>query len=448
MPTRLQGVLLLGIGLLAACDAPSVEEEGTIAAAATADPELCAEHGVLESVCPKCNPRLVAVFQAKGDWCEEHAFPESFCPICAPEERGRPPVQPTGTDGAPPDGTLVRFRGPEVEEQAGLETVEAEAHDWVEGIEAVARIRWDTTRSAVVSARYAGVVARVGAEEGELVTAGQILAELRSADVAEHRSGLFAAREVRDVKADAVERLARLLEAGVGSERSLLDAQQELAEAEREVTALKARLGLAGAGEGDRLVLTSPVDGLVVARHVGLGATLAAEQTLFELVDPSRVWAEIDVPERQLPQVLLGQEVRVRVDAFPELEFTGSVDMLSPAVDPATRTAWARVGLDNPDGLLRENLYGQATVLAETALRAVVVPSAAVQRVGEVNLVFVRQEQGVYVARRVRVLAREGGRVRIAGGVHVGDLVVTTGSFLLKTETLKDSIGAGCCDVE
>ncbi len=450
MPTRLRRLGLLGFGVLVACssEAPSIVEEAAPVPASVADPELCEEHGVLESVCPKCNPQLAAVFQSKGDWCEEHEFPESFCPICSPELGGRPPLQPTGTDGAPPEGTLVRFRSPEVEGQAGLEVVEAEAHDWVEGIEVVARIRWDTTRAAVVSARFPGVVTRVRAEEGELVEAGQILAELRSAEVAGHRSRLVAALEVRDVKKAAVDRKARLLDEGVGSERSLLEAKEELAEAESAATALQALVDLAGGGEGDRVVLRSPLSGLVVARHVGAGATLDAEQTLFDLVDPSRVWAELDVPEQQLPNVTRGQETRVRIDAFPGLEFLGSIDALAPAVDPATRTAWARVGLDNPEGLLRENLYGAATVLGATALRAVVVPAAAVQRVGEVHLVFVRQQQGVYVAKRVRVLAREGDRVRIAGGVHAGDPVVTTGSFLLKTETLKDSIGAGCCDVE
>ncbi len=75
-------------------------------------------------------------------------------------------------------------------------------------------------------------------------------------------------------------------------------------------------------------------------------------------------------------------------------------------------------------------------------------PAGAVQRAGDAWLVFVREEVDTYVARRVRVLARQGERVRVSGGVAAGDQVVTTGSFLLKTETLKDSIGAGCCDVE
>jgi cobalt-zinc-cadmium efflux system membrane fusion protein len=117
-------------------------------------------------------------------------------------------------------------------------------------------------------------------------------------------------------------------------------------------------------------------------------------------------------------------------------------------VDPQTRTAQARVPLDNADGRLRANLYGTAVIEGLTSQAAVVVPAAAVQQAGSAHLVFVQQQVDTYTARRVRVLARQGDRVRVAGGVQAGDSVVTTGSFLLKTETLKDSIGAGCCDVE
>ena len=117
-------------------------------------------------------------------------------------------------------------------------------------------------------------------------------------------------------------------------------------------------------------------------------------------------------------------------------------------VIPQTRTVLARVELDNTEGLLRANLYGTATILGASSSAAVVVPDAAVQRAGAANLVFVQQQVDTFVARRVRVLARQGEMVRIVGGISAGDRVVTTGSFLLKTETLKDSIGAGCCDVE
>ena len=462
MPRHLRGpaVLagLLGLGGLAACpgasepagSAPEARQTPAqaVGSAASADAELCEEHGVLQSVCPRCNPRLAAVFQAKGDWCAEHGFPESFCPTCAPEAGGRPHVAPTVSDGAPADGTLVRFRTRAAAEQAGLEVVPAEESEWVEGTEALARIAWDPTRLAVVSARAPGVVEAVRADVGDPVSTGQVLALVRSAHAAGDRSRLEAARRAREVAAAEVGRKAELLAGGVSAERELLAAEQALAAAEAELADLEAELALVGGGAGDQTVLRSPLDGVVASREVGVGQAVDGQQVLFEVVDPSRVQAEVDLPEAELGAVAVGAPVQLRLDALPEVVVEGRIAAVSPVLDPLSRTARARVLLDNPDGRLRANLYGRATVLGETAQRAVVVPSAAVQRAGEAWLVFVRQEVDTYVARRVRVLSRQGARVRIAGGVGPGDPVVTTGSFLLKTETLKDSIGAGCCDVE
>ena len=69
-------------------DTVAVKTEGAATAAVAAD--MCAEHGVLEALCTKCHPKLIAIFKAKGDWCAEHGFPESICPIHHPERGGRP----------------------------------------------------------------------------------------------------------------------------------------------------------------------------------------------------------------------------------------------------------------------------------------------------------------------------------------------------------------------
>ncbi|MFT5686691.1 MAG: cobalt-zinc-cadmium efflux system membrane fusion protein [Myxococcota bacterium] len=446
MRRHLQGLCLLGSMLLVGCmDDVSPEP---VTARVSADPALCAEHGVLESVCPKCNPRLAVVFEGSGDWCDEHGFPESFCPICSPEKGGRPDIQPVATDGAPADGTVVRFRTRSAAEQAGLAVVFAEETDWVAGTEAVARITWDATRVAAISPRASGVVRAIRAESGDRVERGQVLAEISSAHVAGDRSRLVTATRVREVAMDEVTRQATLLERGVASQRDLLVAQEALAVAETGVAVVQAELDLVGSGSGSTAIVRTPIAGIVTVRHVRVGQTVDGVRPIFEVVDTSQMWAEIDVPERDLAGVAPGQEVRLRLDALPDEVFVGTIASLSPAVDPLTRTAQARVVLDNPDGRLRANLYGVATILDATAVSAVSVPAEAVQRAGDSQLVFVRQQVDSYTARRVRVLARQGDQVRISGGVKAGDAVVTTGSFLLKTETLKDSIGAGCCDVE
>src|SRR6185436_16987896 len=90
------------------------------APASIASDGMCAEHGVLEAVCTKCNPRLAAIFQDKGDWCAEHGFPESFCPTCHPERGGRPATD-VSSDTAPLDGTKVVLRSAEAVRAAGIE---------------------------------------------------------------------------------------------------------------------------------------------------------------------------------------------------------------------------------------------------------------------------------------------------------------------------------------
>ena len=357
-------------------------------------------------------------------------------------------LEPSGAADAPADGTRIRFETRKTAEQAGLELATAEQSDWVEGTEVVARVTWDATRVAAVSARTAGLVSAVHAELGDRVSRGQALASLRSAHLAGDRSRATAVAQARDVAAEEVHRKRELLAGGVASQRDLLEAERALAAAEAELAAVSADLELVGAGEGDSATVSAPIAGTITARHARVGQVVDGLLPLFELVDTSRMWAELDVPERDLAAVAAGQWVRLQFDALPGEVFEGPIAAISPVVEPNTRTALARVELDNADGLLRANLYGSATIQGDTADAVVVVPAAAVQRAGDAHLVFVQEQVDSYLARRVRVLARQGDRVRISGGVQPGDTVVTTGSFLLKTETLKDSIGAGCCDVE
>ena len=440
--------LLLGVALLVGCtEAPPRPEAAPGASAPAADPDLCAEHGVLEAVCTRCNPALIPVFQAKGDWCAAHGLPESFCPVCSPEAGGRPVVD-VSADGAPADGTVVRLRTRAAADQAGIATEPAVEADWATGTPAVARLVWDATRVALVSARSGGVVSSIAADVGTPVEPGTALAHVRSAHVAGDRSRVAAARQAVAVAEAEVARKRDLLASGVSSERAVLQAEQALASARAEAAAFSAELGLVGGGAGDGFVVTAPIAGVVTARHAAVGQVVDPVAPLFEVVDPSRLWAEVDVAESDLATVRTGQAVRVVLDALPDHPVQGTLAWLAPALDPATRTARGRVELANPDGLLRANMVGTASVSTDATRAVVTVPSAAVQSAGDAHLVFVREAVDRFVARRVRVVARAGDRVRVEGPVQPGDPVVTTGAFLLKTETLKDSIGAGCCDVE
>ena len=439
--------LVAALALSGCKEKTSPKTEEPTATAAAKEGGFCEEHGVLEAVCTKCNPKLIPVFQAKGDWCEEHGFPMSFCPIHYPERAGRPATD-VNNDGAPPHGTKVRFKTKNAAEQAGIATVAAEERQGGARLEAIATITYDATRRAVVNARAPGVVRALKVDIGAKVTPKAPLAVIESAQVSEDRSRLDSA-EARVVAAEAnYKREEQLVTRGISARRDLEMAKQALDEARAARRAASSALGVVGAGGGSTYTLTSPIAGTVVRRNATIGHMVGIEEVLFEIVDTSRMWAEVDIPEAPLAQVSVGQTVAISVENIPERTFTGVIDYVAPEVDATTRTAKARVALENPDGALRANMFARAEIALANAKPTVMVPAAAVQRAKGVALVFVKLAPDQYEARRVKLGLAQGELVEIVEGVKAGEAVATRGSFLLKTETLKGAIGAGCCDVE
>lgn len=410
---------------------------------------MCLEHGVLEAVCTKCNPKLIPIFQAKGDWCAEHEFPESICPICHPGRGGRPGMDVSSENEPPADGTKIIFRTLETARQAGIETVKATTGTSEGEVAATAMLTADASRVARVNARAPGVVRAIRADLGVTVDRGAPLAVIESAELARSQGELQAARGRLEVAEAAFEREQGLLEKGITSAREVQAARQELEAARAEVASGEAMLEMVGAGGGGSgsYTLRSPISGTVTARSINVGTLVQGEEMLFEIVDVSRLWAEIDIPERDAQGVRLGQAATIEVDGL-EGEFHGTVDFLSPVIDPATRTVRARAALDNRAGLLRANMYARARIAAGGGATAVIVPRAAVQEARGTNLVFVRLAEDEFETRRVSVTPVGEEFFALARGVSPGEDVVTTGSFLLKTETLKESIGAGCCEIE
>lgn len=412
---------------------------------------LCKEHGVLEALCTKCNPKLAPIFQAKGDWCAEHGFPESVCPICHPERGGKPAMDVAGDD-APPDGTKVILKGNDVARLAGIETTKAVAGRGNSEIIAPVTISYDATRVAQVTARAPGVVKRVSVDIGSWVSAGAPLAVIESSAVSGDQSRLTAARSRVQTAEAGYQREAELEKKGISAKKEVQAAQQSLREATAELESLQASLRGVGAdnGSGGRYTVKAPVSGVVTQRTVSLDRYVDSQTPLFEIVDTSSMWAEIAVPEAELGNVKSGTKVIITMDGLSGREFRGSISHIAPVIDPQTRTAKARVKLANSGGFLRANMYGQARISAGGSRSSAAVPRGAIQRAKSVKLAFVRLASNEFEARRVQVASNHGSGdlVEIASGVEVGEEIVVAGSFLLKTETLKDSIGAGCCEVD
>ncbi len=437
--------------LVPACERAGVDEQSPSGeqrspSASVTEAGLC-EHGVLDAICPKCHPAVAAVFKAKGDWCEEHGFPESVCPTCHPERGGRPNVD-VSEDEAPADGTKVSFKAKDTARLAGIETVQATTGERTPQVEALVRIQYDATKLAHVSAASAGVVRSIKADVGARVDKGDVLAVLASVAVGTDRSQLVAAESRLRAAESNLRRERELHDKGISPLRDVEAAEAERDAAKAEAQAARGALSVVGASEkgAGGYAITAPLAGVVTRRLATIGQSVQPSELLFEVVDPSSMWADIEVLEQDLANVRAEQRVVIEVDALPGRTFEGVIDFISPAVDPRTRTALARVRLENADGLLRAHMFGRALIDLDTAQGSVVVPIGAVQRAEGQAFVFVKTAVDQFEARRVEVGLVDAAVAEIRKGVAAGEEVATTGAFLLKTEILKGAIGAGCCE--
>ncbi|MEZ4266604.1 MAG: efflux RND transporter periplasmic adaptor subunit [Myxococcota bacterium] len=418
--------------------------------------DWCPGHALPESMCTKCSPELAGRFKAAGDWCGAHGFPGSACPECNPMIPPRPGDSAPGkaTDagsGAVAPGTRVRFRSPDLERASGIATTSVTSLAMADAVEATARVEFDRNALADVRSAVAGIVREVSVDLGQQVAEGDALFVLESAQVSDLQARQRAARgRVQAARSD-LKRQDSLKTSGVASAREVEVARQELAAAQSDLRSIAQSLRISGAGEKagtGRFTVHAPIAGSVVERPALVGGYAAETDSLARIADTSRMWILLDIAEWDASRVRTGQAVEVRVDGIAGREFTGKLTWVSPEVDPRMRTVAARAEVDNADGLLRAGQFARARVKVEAAATASTVPTSALQRVGDDSVVFVRIAEGVYEPRTVQPGRSDGRAVQVAGNLSPGDAVVTTGAFLLRTELSRESIGAGCCEVD
>jgi len=188
------------------------------------------------------------------------------------------------------------------------------------------------------------------------------------------------------------------------------------------------------------LPITSPVSGTVTMRQINSGEVVAANKELFKVTNLGTVWVIAEVYEKDLGKIRTGSGATVTSDAFPGRVFRGQVTYIDPNFNQTTRTAQARVELENPNQIFKVGQYVNVAFgsLGMAERTAPVIPSSAVQTVNNQKVVFLTTDKpGVFVMRQIRLGAETESRYVVLEGVNVGDKIVTSGSFLLRAEWLK-----------
>ena len=180
--------------------------------------------------------------------------------------------------------------------------------------------------------------------------------------------------------------------------------------------------------------IMAPRSGVVLERMAVEGMMSEAGETLFRIADTSTVWVIAEVPESALMEIATGAEVRVSFQGLAGEPMTGRIDTIYPELDMMTRTAKLRVELSNPDGRLRPNMFADVEIMLGQA-PVVQVPEGAVIDTGDRQVVILDLGEGRFRPEPVTVGRRGGGMIEIVSGVVVGDIVVSSATFLIDAES-------------
>ncbi len=238
--------------------------------------------------------------------------------------------------------------------------------------------------------------------------------------------------------------------------RSLLQADRSVKLAELAVRAARHRLHVLGLPDGEVTALTAEEEpeeshtrysirsafaGTVIAKHVSLGERVDDETEAFTIADLRAVWVHLTVYQKDLATVRSGQEVDVRAEQGGEVA-RAKIDYVSPIVAESTRTATARVVLDNARGTWRPGMFVTGTVELSHVDAAVIVPRSAVQTLDGKTVVFV-EEDGQFEPRPIEVGRADVESLEVVSGLAAGERYVAKNAFTLKAELGKGSFGHG-----
>lgn len=200
-------------------------------------------------------------------------------------------------------------------------------------------------------------------------------------------------------------------------------------------------------GEGPRITIRAPFDGQITERKVAPGTLVEALQPLVTLANLSSVWVFLQAYEKDLALLKNGLAVTIRTEAYPQEAFKGRVDFLGSTVDPATRTVRVRATVNNPLEKLRPGMFIKAQVdvpkPSDEASSILVVPQSALQTLEGRTTIFIQIKPGLFERRAVETGHTFEGFTEVLAGIKVGDVVVTEGSFVLKSEFARASLAEG-----
>ncbi|MGB8065799.1 MAG: efflux RND transporter periplasmic adaptor subunit [Candidatus Sulfotelmatobacter sp.] len=303
-------------------------------------------------------------------------------------------------------------------------------------------VAYNSFHTTPVITQVSGPVSKVVVVPGQKVTEGEPMLYVASPDYSQLRTNYLKAKDAYALAQKAYARAQDLYQHHAIAEQGLEQAASAEVQAGGDLVAAQAALKVMGITDPDALVkappsfevpVKAPIAGLVVEQDVSVGQLIQPGSTqCFMISDISTVWVLVNVYQKDLPYVRVGDAVTIQTDSYPDI-FHGRISYVAASLDPTTRTLQARIDTPNPGDKLKKDMYVTATVQAGSIPNAIALPDAAVLRDSENQpFVYAMTSSSQFGRRTVTLGESLNGQTEITGGLKAGDQVIGNGSLFLQ----------------
>ncbi|WP_223649948.1 efflux RND transporter periplasmic adaptor subunit [Hymenobacter psoromatis] len=292
-------------------------------------------------------------------------------------------------------------------------------------------------KTAKVVPLVGGIVEDLKVELGDHVTKGQVLAVVRSGEIADVQNqnsnagtDLAIARKNLSVADDQ-------FKAGLAAERDVVLAREELRKAQSNLGKTNKQLGIYGVSQDGHYTIKAPISGFITEKNVteNMQYTTASADSFFTIADLDQVWVLANVFEADIANVQVGYQADITTLSYPDKHFKGVVDKVFNVLDPDSKALKVRIRLLNPGYLLKPEMYAQVRILNTEKQKELAVPASSVIFDKDQHFVLVFKNRTDVETRPVRVTKTVGNEVSyVTGSLKAGDVIVTKNQLLLYDE--------------
>ncbi len=328
-------------------------------------------------------------------------------------------------------------------------------------MEVMGEIKLNENATVHISPRIPGIIQSVHVDSGSQVKKGDVLFVIESIEFGQAVSAYQRSWSLTLLSKKNVDRKKSLYEQKIIPEQKLIDTKMIYEQHKTELYAAEQTLKILGLSKNkisdlrnstniiaSQLFIRAPIDGTIIDRHATVGELVEPGNDVMVLADLNTVWCMVDIYEYNLAPLLEAYQrgtvmAKIIVPSFKK-SFPGTIDYVAATMNEQTRTIKVRVNVQNDESLLRPGMLCKANIHLNNKIQTIVIPKSALLTDEENSFVFKHWKENYYVRRPVIKGHEYSTGIEIIDGLNAGETIITKGAFLLKSDVLREKIGAGC----